>query len=124
MRLSHNSWAHTTHIGDTFEVPGSGKRGHCTAGHYDIFNIRPVLSEAGDVTFLTHRNRQRELDKMRRQRNMAQIENENKIIARELNKMEISNMPDREFKAMIIKIFTGLEKRVEDLSEILNKEIV
>lgn len=26
-------------------------------------------------------------------------------------------MPDREFKVMIIKIFTGLEKRVEDLSE-------
>ena len=31
-------------------------------------------------------------------------------------------MPDREFKVTIIKIFTGLDKRVEDISVILNKE--
>ena len=28
-------------------------------------------------------------------------------------------MPEREFKVMVIKILTGLEKRVEDLSETL-----
>ena len=27
--------------------------------------------------------------------------------------MQISNMPDREFKVMVIKILTKLEKRVE-----------
>ena len=32
-------------------------------------------------------------------------------------------MPDRKFKAMIIKILIGLEKRVEDISETLNTEI-
>ena len=32
-------------------------------------------------------------------------------------------MSDREFKIMIIKILTGLEKRVEDISKTLNKEI-
>ena len=31
-------------------------------------------------------------------------------------------MPDREFKVMDIKILTGLEKRVEYLSETLNKK--
>ena len=31
-------------------------------------------------------------------------------------------MTDREFKIMPIKILTGLETRVEDLSETLNKE--
>ena len=35
-------------------------------------------------------------------------------------KKDISNMPDREFKVMIIKILTGLEKRPEDNSENLN----
>jgi len=30
-------------------------------------------------------------------------------------------MPDREFKVMIIKILTGLEKRVKDISETLKK---
>ena len=37
--------------------------------------------------------------------------------------MDISNILDREFKVVVIKILTGLEKRVEDLSETLNKEI-
>ena len=31
-------------------------------------------------------------------------------------------MPDKEFKLMVIKILTELEKRVEDLREALNKE--
>jgi len=36
--------------------------------------------------------------------------------------MEINNMPDREFKVMIVKILTGLKKRVEDIGDTL-KEI-
>jgi len=32
-------------------------------------------------------------------------------------------MTDREFKVMVIKILTGIVKRVEDLGETLNKEI-
>ena len=32
-------------------------------------------------------------------------------------------MPDREFKVIVIRILTGFEKRVEDMSEILNTEI-
>ena len=37
--------------------------------------------------------------------------------------MEISNMPDKEFKVMNIKMVTGLERRVEKSSEAFNKEI-
>ena len=33
------------------------------------------------------------------------------------------NMPDSKFKAIIIRILTGLEKRVDNMSEILNTEI-
>ena len=51
------------------------------------------------------------------------MKEQDKITARKLNEMEISNMHDRESKVMVIKILTGLEKRVEDLSENLNKEI-
>ena len=51
-----------------------------------------------------------ELDKMRKQRYMSQMKEQDKITARELNEMEISYMSDREFKLMIIKILTGLEK--------------
>ena len=35
---------------------------------------------------------------------MSQMKEQDKITARELNEMEISNMPDREFKVMVIKI--------------------
>ena len=34
----------------------------------------------------------------------------------------LDNMPDNEFKAMIIKILTGLE-RIDELSEYFNKQI-
>ena len=36
--------------------------------------------------------------------------------------MEIRYRPDREFKVMAKEILTGLEKRVEDLSETFNKD--
>ena len=32
-------------------------------------------------------------------------------------------MPDKEFKVMIIKILTELERRMKELSETFNKEI-
>ena len=42
---------------------------------------------------------------------------------RELNETEVINIPDREFKVMVIKILNGLEKRVQDICENLNKNI-
>ena len=44
---------------------------------------------------------------------MSQKKEQDKITARELN--ERRNMTDREFKVMVMKLFTGLESRVEDL---------
>ena len=43
---------------------------------------------------------------------MYQMKEQDKIIARELIETEISNMPARVFKVMVINILTGLEKRV------------
>ena len=36
--------------------------------------------------------------------------------------MEISNIPDREFKIMVIKTLSGLEKRMEDFNKSLRKK--
>lgn len=41
---------------------------------------------------------------------------------RDLSETNIRNIPNREFKVMIIKILTGIEERVEDLSETLNRD--
>ena len=54
---------------------------------------------------------------------MSQMKEEDKITEREVNKMDISNMLDRELKVMVIKILTGLEQGAEVLSETLNKGI-
>jgi len=63
------------------------------------------------------------LDKKRRNRNLSQIKEENKATTRDLSKTDISNIPDKEFKVMILRILTGLEKRVEDISKIFNTGI-
>ena len=36
---------------------------------------------------------------------------------------DISNLPDRQFKATIIRILAGLEERMEDIREILTTEV-
>ena len=41
---------------------------------------------------------------------MSQIKGQDKV-TRKLNEMEISNMPDREFKVMVINILTELGQK-------------
>ena len=52
---------------------------------------------------------------MRRQRNMAQIKEQIQTLEKELNKMEISNLSDAEFKTLVIRMLKELS---EDLSSI------
>ena len=47
---------------------------------------------------------------MKSQRNTAQIEEEIKTPEKELNKMEISNLSDAEFKTLIIRMLKELIK--------------
>ena len=51
------------------------------------------------------------------------MKEQDKTTTRDLSKTDISNMPDREFEGIIIKIFIGLQKRVVDISETLSKEV-
>ena len=50
-------------------------------------------------------------------------ERKDKAIARDLGETDRSNVLDTDIKAMIIRMLTGLEKRVEGMSETLNTEI-
>ena len=54
---------------------------------------------------------------MRRQRNMAQMKEPIKTPEKELNKIEISNLSDAEFKLLVIRMLKELS---EDLSSIKN----
>ena len=60
---------------------------------------------------------------MLRQWDLSQMKEQDKAIARDLSKIDISNMFDREFKATIIRILTGLEKRMEGIRKTLTTEI-
>ena len=57
---------------------------------------------------------------MRRQRNMAQMKEQNETPEKELNEMEISNISDTEFKTLIIRMLKG---HSEDLSNIKNIQL-
>ena len=52
---------------------------------------------------------------MRRQRSMAQMKEQIKTPEKELNKIEISNLSDAEFKTLVIRMLRELS---EDLSSI------
>ena len=62
-----------------------------------------------------YRNIHREAAKMRRQRNMAQMKDQIKTLEKELNKMEISNLSDAEFKILFMRMPEEFSK---DLSSI------
>ena len=54
--------------------------------------------------YLTHRNKHREAAKLRRQRNMAQMKEQNKTPEKELSETKIANLSDAKFKTLVIKM--------------------
>ena len=55
---------------------------------------------------------------MRRQRNTAQMREQIKTPEKDLNKMEISNLSDAEFKTLVVRMLKELS---EDLNSIKKK---
>ena len=53
---------------------------------------------------------------------MFQMKEQDKIPETELSEVEISNLPDKEFKAMIIKMLNKLGRRMDEHSEKFNEE--
>ena len=56
-------------------------------------------------------------------RNSSQKKEQEKVRAKDLSETDISNMPDGEFKATIIRILAGLEKSMKNIRETLTAEI-
>lgn len=57
---------------------------------------------------------------MKRERKMLTPKNKTKLHKK--NKMkELSNLMEKEFKIMVIKIFTGIERKIEELREDFDK---
>lgn len=66
--------------------------------------------------------RQTQTDKMRRQRNVFQPKEEDKSLKKDLNKMEVNNLPDKQFKVIIIKMLINLRRKMEEHNKKLNKD--
>ena len=61
---------------------------------------------------------------MRKQRNMPQMKQQEKTTENKLNEIEASNLPETEFKVMIIKMLNEHMGRMDEHNENLNREIV
>ena len=55
---------------------------------------------------------------MRRQRNMVEMKEEMKIPGKELNKLEISNLSDAEFKTLVIRMLKELSEDLNGIKKI------
>ena len=54
---------------------------------------------------------------MKRQRNTTQMKEQGRNSQDQINKEEISNLPEREFRIMIVKMLQRLETRMEKIQE-------
>ena len=111
---------------------GTGHPAPCTSGqgvpptgpsHQDTCTgpgptspTRGQTPEARRATTCSLRNRghkHRKLDKKSRQRNMLQTKEQDKTPKDQLNEVEIGNLPEKEFRVMIVKMTQDLRKRME-----------
>ena len=55
----------------------------------------------------------RKLDKMRQQRYMSQMKEQDKTPEEQISEMEIGNLPEKQFRVMMVKIIQDLKKRMD-----------
>ena len=64
---------------------------------------------------------------MKRQRTMYQMKEQDKTPEKQLNEVETGNLPEKEFRIMIVKMIQDLGKRmeakVEKMQEMFNKDL-
>ena len=64
---------------------------------------------------------------MKRQRTRYQMKEQDKTTEKQLNEVETGNLPEKEFRIMIMKMIQDLRKRreakIEKMQEMFNKDI-
>ena len=64
---------------------------------------------------------------MKRQRAMYQMKEQDRTPEKQLNEVEIGNLPEKEFRTMIVKMIQDLGKRmeakIEKMQEMINKDL-
>ena len=60
---------------------------------------------------------------MKRQRTLFQIKGQDKTPEKQINEVEIGNLPEKEFRIMIVKMIQDLRKRMEKMQEMFTKNL-
>ena len=68
-------------------------------------------------------NNHKKLNKTKRQRITSQMKEQDKTPEKQLNDMEISNLPEKEFRIITVKIIQDLWKRMERMQEMFTKDL-
>ena len=67
------------------------------------------------------------IDKMKRQRTMYQMKEQDKTPEKQLNEVEIGNLSEKEFRIMIVKMIQDLgirmETKIKKMQEMFNKDL-
>lgn len=79
-----------------------------------------TFSRLGEIAISSNSQEQRKSNKMGRQKNMPQMKEQGKSPGKTTtNEMEKSNLTDREFKEMVIRMLNKLESIIEELERAL-----
>ena len=60
---------------------------------------------------------------MKKQKVMSQMKGQDKTPEKQLNEVGLSNLPEKEFRIMIVKMIQDLRKRMEKMQEMFAKEL-
>ena len=60
---------------------------------------------------------------MKSQRNTAQMKEQTKSTKVQINEEEIGNLPEKEFRIMIVKMIQNLENKMQKMQESINKDL-
>ena len=60
---------------------------------------------------------------MKRQRNTTQMKEQTRNSEVQINEKEISKLPEKEFRIMIVKMIKNLESKMEKMQESTNKDL-
>ena len=60
---------------------------------------------------------------MKRQRNTTQMKEQTRNTEFQINEEEISKLPEKEFRIMIVKMIKNLESKMEKMQESINKDL-
>ena len=65
----------------------------------------------------------RNLNRMKKQKVMSQMKGQDKTPEKQLNEVERGNLPEKEFRIMIVKVTLKLRKTVKKMQEVFTKDL-